>query len=535
MYNLETSSDNYTNLKILGRSTKGGITRKVRSLKDQKLYVIKNLGAQKLTENQKQILNILQKDECSYIVKHYPLEDNEYEIKTDFIENGDLQDYIMTFMDLGQPIEEKHLWKIFLQCLECIKYLHGKNIIHRNIRLENFYVTDDMDIKLGNFRYSTFKNNMDEDMNKPEEGMFYKNADALNNNIYNEYSDLYALGVVFYKLCFYEFPFNIIENNGKYELKKNKEPKSNYSDQMIPFINVFITNNNPNIEALYELAWLKYIETNYKDNLIESSLRCFSSFGRVIFKLCENDNKIFTDPKYKYENNKKLTTTTDLVKACIYFQYKEEKGNKATSYYKDYINQLKNSFKEYYKEYYKMKIGHEPRAIDVIQFFFEKYKEEVYDTFPEYNTSPLNGIIEITDISSMIKELKFKYKIIPRYLAISLWPDKNYQLNSKNNFFKEFKIEDEDEESKKKKKYVLSGYIIKKIKNGEEQYIPIFQKKKIEEAQTGRPSLVEWRISEGNAVQNFNEKMLLDNSEGIIEILFYKREEIMLKKVKNSN
>ena len=68
MYNWENSRDNYTNLKILGRSTKGGITRKVRSLKTQKLYVIKNLGEQKLTENQKEILNILQKDECPFIV-----------------------------------------------------------------------------------------------------------------------------------------------------------------------------------------------------------------------------------------------------------------------------------------------------------------------------------------------------------------------------------------------------------------------------------------------------------------------------------
>ena len=529
MYNLETSSDNYTNLKILGRSTKGGITRKVRSLKDQKLYVIKNLGEQKLTENQKEILNILQKDECPYIVKHYPLEDNEYEIKTDFIENGDLQDYIMTFMDLGQPIEENHLWKIFFQCLECIKYLHGKNIIHRNIRLENFYLTDDMDIKLGNFRYSTFKNNIDEDMNKPKDGMFYKNADTLNNNIYNEYSDLYALGVVFYKLCFYEFPFDIIENKGKYQLKKNKEPISNYSDGIKSFINALITNNNPKIDELYKLFWKNYPGIIVKDNLIESPLRCLSSFGSVFLTLC--DNKILNEPKYEYENNKNLTTTTDLVKACIYFQYKEEKGNKAISYYENYINNLKNSFKEYYK----MKILPEPRTIDVIQFFFEKYKQEVYDTLSIKKSNSFIEIIKITDISSMIKEIKFNYKIIPRYFAIPLWPGKNYQLNSKNNFLKEFKIEDEDEESKKKKKYVLTGYIIKKIINEDEQYIPIYQKRKVEETQKGRPAAVEWRILERNTVENFNEENLLDNSKGIIEIIFYKREEIFVDKAKKSN
>jgi serine/threonine protein kinase len=67
--------------------------------------------------------------------------------------------------------------------------------------------------------------------------MFYKNDDALNNNIYNEYSDLYALGVVLYQLCFYEFPFDIIEQEGKYELKRNPEKKTDYSNDIKNFIN----------------------------------------------------------------------------------------------------------------------------------------------------------------------------------------------------------------------------------------------------------------------------------------------------------
>jgi hypothetical protein len=43
----------YVNLKILGRNANGDITKKVRSLLDKKLYVIKSLGSRKLSENQK--------------------------------------------------------------------------------------------------------------------------------------------------------------------------------------------------------------------------------------------------------------------------------------------------------------------------------------------------------------------------------------------------------------------------------------------------------------------------------------------------
>ena len=262
----------YVNLKILGRNANGDITKKVRSLLDQKLYVIKSLGGRKLSENQKKILNILKDDKCPFIVNHYPLDEINNEIKTDFINNGDLLEYVNTFNDLGQPIEENVLLNIFSQCAESIKYLHDKRIIHRNIRLENFYMTEDMDIKLGNFIYVTFMNGIDEKINYPEEGMLYKNADTLNNSTYNEKSDIYALGVLFYKMCYFEFPYEIkyIDNNenpnkGSYELKKNEKIViRNYSEDLKKMINKMIDpNENIKIDDICKIIYdLKNLKKN---------------------------------------------------------------------------------------------------------------------------------------------------------------------------------------------------------------------------------------------------------------------------------
>ncbi len=89
-------------------------------------------------------------------------------------------------MELEKPIEENIIWKLLLECCQSIKYLHEQKIIHRNICLENFYMTDDKDIKLGNFKYVTIisDNNEDDDDNYPQGGMLYKNTKALNINIY---------------------------------------------------------------------------------------------------------------------------------------------------------------------------------------------------------------------------------------------------------------------------------------------------------------------------------------------------------------
>ena len=143
--------EEYITLKILGRGAKGELTKKVRSKFDQKLYVLKELGQNKLTKNQKAVINILEKNECPYIVRHYFSEANETLFKTDFINDIDLLDYSNTYMELEKPIEENIIWKLLLECCQSIKYLHEQKIIHRNISLENFYMTDDKDIKLGNF------------------------------------------------------------------------------------------------------------------------------------------------------------------------------------------------------------------------------------------------------------------------------------------------------------------------------------------------------------------------------------------------
>ena len=46
----------YINLKILGREKRGEMTKKVKSIEEQKLYVLKNLGEQQLSDEQKDIL-----------------------------------------------------------------------------------------------------------------------------------------------------------------------------------------------------------------------------------------------------------------------------------------------------------------------------------------------------------------------------------------------------------------------------------------------------------------------------------------------
>ena len=564
--------DKYMNLKILGRGIKDEITIKVRSNIDQKLYVIKNLGQQSLSENQIEIINDLsEKDECPNIVKHYSLENNNVEIRTDFIDNGDLQDYVNTFNDLNQPIEEKILWKIFFQCAASIKYLHEKNIIHRNIRLENFYMTEDKEIKLGNFRYCSF---MDKNINYPEDGILYKSADTLNNNTYNQKSDIYALGVVFYNLCYFQFPYEVIdnpdpenENNNKYELKKNEEKANKYSNDLKNLINKMIDQNEeqrPDINSIYKICY----EKSVKYSSIESVCRCLSSLGGT-FEMIE---KVKRQINFE-ENKEQMPVTYNLYYLKNYFQSDEKNEIITKDKFINFIINMKTLLEQSDTNFKK---DEEIKPHDIINFIINNYMKEMKETqeiktnLSEKDYNDINNAIEGYYLGKLEVELKsdpskisnhiifkimninttkcqkylndnkeydlvsiinnrdfldteqFQYpnfKGFPRYLIFHIEPGEDntplkiinfpkgidpYKINFGKITFEKFE-------------YILCGFIVKKVKEGEEQYVSIYSIKK------GTNKFLEWKIAEGNSVKYLNNEDVMNYSEGTIEIILYKK------------
>ena len=542
----------YINLKILGREKKGEITKKVKSIEDQKIYVLKNLGEQQLTDEQKEIINLLQKEECPYIVKHYPVNKNN-EIKTDFINDVDLQDYLNAFIDLEKPIEEKVLWKIFLQCIESIRYLHNNKIIHRNIRLENFYMTDDKEIKLGNFRYAIYKNDENSNFNFFDDGILYKTEETLNNFIYNEKSDIFALGVVFYKLCYFEFPYEISleedeanENKGIYKLIKKNHENPEYSQELITFINKMINKiDRPDIKAIYDEARENYIKYCCEDSCIESVLRGFSTFGTI-----SNEESRSVAEFQSYEND--YPALTGLFYACKYLK-ENDKGNK---------DEYLNNFKKLFEEYIISKKGKHPRPFDVAKFIIERYtrdcfykvynickKNEEYKNCEGYFNGRLDikeknndkgkhlfNIMSINldkckknennnyDIEKMISQNDFSdnldnnyhYHYFQRYIIISIDRGKNYNNKSPISFPERFQVKNLNINP-----YLLTGFIIRKIINDEEKFFFVRQAR-------GNGEHIKWKLlGKNKQIENieFETKEEAKNySDGLIEMLFYKIE-----------
>ena len=367
--NIIDSPEAYETLKILGYGDNDGliITKKVYSKLDKKVYIIKEIKFKKSQEDDKdktlseedkdnliKILNSLKDDKdnkCENVIKNYKTfsKGNYLYILDEYINNGDLLSYMKTYKDLNQKIKEENLWDIFLQCANALKFLHSKNIVHRNIRLENIYMNNNKDIKLGNFLKAVssekqptlanpFFNNSKVNTNLGEEkrfkdivgGVFYRSPEMLSNSNYGKKTDIYSLGVVFYKLCFFDFP------NSKLYTSQKKSENIMISPKMSEIIGKMLSEESkrPNAEELYLLILEEYSKIFNKNTSIEAVLRCLRAYKKTTENMLKNLISYMSE---------KTPFTYNFIKCIENFQSNNEKNS-----YGIYLTNIRNLINNIY-------------------------------------------------------------------------------------------------------------------------------------------------------------------------------------------
>lgn len=96
-------------------------------------------------------VSILASIDSPYIVRYMDsfIEEGKLYLITEYCEKGDLTSYIEGQM--GVPLSEGKIWKVALQVLCGLAHLHAMNIIHRDIKCRNIFLTRDCNAKIGDF------------------------------------------------------------------------------------------------------------------------------------------------------------------------------------------------------------------------------------------------------------------------------------------------------------------------------------------------------------------------------------------------
>ena len=152
------------------------------------------------------IMNIIKVDPHPNIVGCYDIikQPNEIYIILEYCDSGTLYDL------LKKPIKEQYAQRYFCQIVNGLKYLDQKDIIHRDIKPKNILLTQKWRVlKIADFGFAKqSKESLHDTMcGSP----LYMAPEILNNNMYNNQTDLWSVGMLLYEILFGFHPYENCE------------------------------------------------------------------------------------------------------------------------------------------------------------------------------------------------------------------------------------------------------------------------------------------------------------------------------------
>ncbi|KAJ9091710.1 hypothetical protein QFC20_007569 [Naganishia adeliensis] len=143
-------------------------------------------------------------------------------IVMEILEGGDLEDIIIEHQRSKQPIRENDIWLYFSQIVEGLRQCHlpdtrggsnpdGRVVIHRDLKDANLFLDKQRNIlKIGDFglaRHLAEEEWVDSYAGTPEYMAPEMLEDATIDREYGETVDIHAIGVILYRMCSLEYPF----------------------------------------------------------------------------------------------------------------------------------------------------------------------------------------------------------------------------------------------------------------------------------------------------------------------------------------
>ena len=248
------------------------------------------------------------------IIKYYScwLDQNNQKVIliTEFFTGGNLKQHLK----ISKPLRLRVIKKWIKEILNGLIYLHSKDIIHRDIKCDNFFI-DKINgiVKIGDLGESQLLKGYDFLTNfVGTEGFI---APEVHEGKYNTKADIYSLGMSIIEMLTLEKPYKECDGilNIYQKQKKNIYPESLNkicNDNMVNFIKLCLKNENerPSAKELLDNKWLNddLSEENDKCVLIKDLLRLnvfkvnsrknnLNSFSPIILN---NAKKIKEDFKY---------------------------------------------------------------------------------------------------------------------------------------------------------------------------------------------------------------------------------------------
>lgn len=205
----------YRVIKSVGKGSFGEAVL-VRSKADGKRYIAKAIESASMSSKEKRdvqneikILAAVNHPNIVRYLEHF--EDGTLIfIVMEYADGGDLSSRVKDAkkQENPKPFEPKLAMFWFLQICMAMKYLHDNHILHRDLKTANVFLTSKNVVKLGDFGISTVLQNTMACAKTVCGTPYYFSPELCQSKPYNNKSDVWALGIIFYEVLTLTRPFN---------------------------------------------------------------------------------------------------------------------------------------------------------------------------------------------------------------------------------------------------------------------------------------------------------------------------------------
>lgn len=207
------SLEGFNELKMLGKGAHGS-AHLVERRSDGERFVVKKVRLSSMADHE---LNIAQREvrhlmQCSspHVVKYYGSFADEHTLYV-FMENcesGTLEQAIRAKEAVGHACDTEVALDYFAQICVGLQAVHALAIVHRDIKPANIFLTRRNLVKIGDFGVS-FQLGSTQPMATTCVGTpLFLSPEQLQGQPYSVTADIWALGVLLFRMCFGAYPYN---------------------------------------------------------------------------------------------------------------------------------------------------------------------------------------------------------------------------------------------------------------------------------------------------------------------------------------
>ena len=293
-------SSKYEIIQEIGRGA-FSIVYKVKSKEDNNIYCLKKINMKKTKDKESEI-NILSNLNHPNLIKFYYSFANEEGIYIimEFCEYGDLYSLLQSVKKKKVYVNEDIIWDVAMQTLLGLEYLHSKQIIHRDIKLLNLFMTKDKKIKIGDMGMSVHVEEGEMIISRVGTPLYIA-PELVKKEKYDYKIDIWSFGCSLYHLAKTSPPFNdenLIKLGNSIINEQPAHLPSCYSNKLYEFILLLMTKNKNKRPSAHEA--LKLIPEKVKNKLNNKIL---NNDGKNLIKSNSKDGHLSIKNKNISNNN----------------------------------------------------------------------------------------------------------------------------------------------------------------------------------------------------------------------------------------